>query len=100
MVGDNIGLGYAHSFQDLSNFNQFNRRLRTGDLSYFSKGGYFYIVGQRNRFVKMSGRRMNLDDIQHMISELGIENVCIGTDDLLRTERVGLSDHDEKELVN
>lgn len=97
--GDNVCLGYAYSVNDLANNDQFNGRLHTGDFSYFDEAGYFYVVGRKSRFIKITGRRMNLDDVQNIITELGIENVCVGTDDLLKIGCVGLSNQGKKELI-
>lgn len=97
--GDNVFIGYAHSSQDLQCRDRINKRLHTGDLAYYDEDKFFYLVGRKNRFIKMSGRRMSLDDIQNMISEMGIENVCTGDDDLLKIGCVGISSEDEKMLL-
>lgn len=58
--GPNVMLGYAASRADLSAGDHLGGRLRTGDIGSL-RDGYLYVVGRRDRDVKVLGRRVNLD---------------------------------------
>ena len=38
--------------------------MRTGDLAYKDDDDFYYIIGRRNRFAKISGIRVSLNDIE------------------------------------
>ena len=58
--------------------------LRTGDLARQDGDGYFYITGRLKRFLKMFGKRFNLDDVEKILSRrLEAIVACYGRDDLL-----------------
>lgn len=82
--GKNVTMGYAHTYEDLRKLNEFKGLLKTGDLAYYDRKKRFYIVGRKNRFVKIVGKRINLDDLQNIVYELGYENVCTGNDTFLK----------------
>lgn len=80
--GDNVALGYAKDFLDLSKGDEFGGILHTGDIALFDEDGYFYIKGRKKRFVKIYGSRVSLDDIESMIkNEFKVDVACIGKDD-------------------
>ena len=79
--GQNVSLGYANSFKDLKLEDQNQSVLRTGDLAYFDQNSLFYITGRDNRFIKIFGNRVNLDEVQGFLFEIGFDAACIGTDD-------------------
>lgn len=81
--GDNVSLGYAHSFNDLQLGDLNHSILHTGDLAYFDDNGLFYITGRNNRFIKIFGNRVNLDEVQDFLFELGLDAACVGADDNL-----------------
>lgn len=83
--GDNVTLGYAQGFEDLCLGDERHGRLCTGDLAYFDEDHYFYITGRNNRFIKVYGNRVNLDEIQSALKEHFTELDCavIGKDDLI-----------------
>mgnify|MGYP000038156700 CR=1 FL=1 len=78
--GDNVSMGYAEKIYDLSLENLNQGILRTGDLAFFDKDGYFYIKGRKNRFVKIFGIRISLDSLERMMSEKGYICAAIGDD--------------------
>lgn len=82
--GPNVALGYAEKAQDLLLGDEFNGVLRTGDLATFDTNKMFYIVGRLSRFIKLFGHRVNLNDVEEMVSSLGYENACTGMDNDLR----------------
>ena len=69
-------LGYANSSEDLIKKDINNSVLRTGDIGYFDKDGFFYIVGKKSRYIKIAGNRISLDEIEKIINEYGYKNVC------------------------
>ena len=81
--GENVSFGYSQSYQDLKDGDENNGCLHTGDLAKVDKDGYYYIVGRNNRFVKVYGNRVNLDEFENIIKSYGYECVCTGKDDLL-----------------
>lgn len=79
--GPNVSLGYANCSEDLSKGDENKGVLYTGDLAKKDKDDYFYIVGRKNRFLKLFGNRISLQDIEEKLQEQGIESVCGGEDD-------------------
>ena len=84
-IGDNVTLGYAENRSDLSKGDERGGILETGDMARRDKDGYYYIVGRKKRFLKMFGKRVNLDEIDRLIkAEFDyVECACTGTDDNL-----------------
>ena len=74
--GENVCMGYANSSEDLIKKDVNNSVLRTGDIGYFDKDGFFYIVGKKSRYIKIAGNRISLDEIEKIIYEYGYKNVC------------------------
>ena len=66
--GDNVTLGYAEGPDDLSRGDERGGRLETGDMAQFDEDGYYYIVGRKKRFLKIFGNRVNLDEIDRLLS--------------------------------
>ncbi|MCL2052370.1 MAG: AMP-binding protein [Lachnospiraceae bacterium] len=62
--GTNVSLGYAECGRDLSKGDERKKTLFTGDLGRRDEDGYFYVVGRNNRFIKIFGNRVNLDEIE------------------------------------
>lgn len=82
--GPNTMMGYAESRTDLARGDDLQGVLRTGDLARQDADGFFYINGRLKRFLKLFGKRFNLDDVEKVLSShfegaLG----CHGRDDLL-----------------
>lgn len=81
--GKNICLGYANTYKDLKKGNENNFLFKTGDLGMFDADGFFYITGRKKRIIKLYGHRVNLDDIEKLLKQNNIENICWGKDDKL-----------------
>ena len=70
--GPNVMLGYAESSDDFA-LGRTVHELRTGDLAKQREDGLFEVVGRMNRFVKVYGLRVDLDAVQRLLAEEGIE---------------------------
>lgn len=81
--GPNVMLGYAENIYDLMKANENNGSLKTGDIAYYDKDGFYYIVGRIKRFIKLFGNRVNLDDIENLLKSKDIESACVGRDNYL-----------------
>lgn len=67
--GPNVTAGYSECFDDLEKNFIPKETLETGDLAYQDCDGFYFICGRINRFAKISGLRISLDDIQNIINE-------------------------------
>lgn len=65
--GSNVMMGYAESLQDLAKGDCLNGVLTTGDLAEIDSDGFFKLVGRLNRFAKLFGLRISLDDVEQII---------------------------------
>jgi Acyl-CoA synthetases (AMP-forming)/AMP-acid ligases II len=93
--GRNVSLGYAQSREDLSLGDERKGVLRTGDMARRDKEGLYYIAGRKSRFVKLFGNRVNLDELEQLIREAGIDCACKGDDQLLRIYITNAAKQDE-----
>jgi long-chain acyl-CoA synthetase len=82
--GPNVMLGYAENRADLAKGDELRGRLRTGDLARCDDEGFHYIVGRLKRFLKIYGKRFNLDQLEDSLGRQGCGPVaCFGSDDHL-----------------
>jgi acyl-CoA synthetase (AMP-forming)/AMP-acid ligase II len=82
--GPNVMQGYAECRTDLARGDELQGVLRTGDLGRRDEDGYFYITGRLKRFLKIFGKRFNLDDAEKILTRRCEAPVaCLGRDDLL-----------------
>jgi long-chain acyl-CoA synthetase len=81
--GPNVCMGYANSRADLALGDENHGVLRTGDLAQRDPDGYYSIVGRKNRFIKLFGNRINLQDVEQLLSAQDIAAACTGRDDAL-----------------
>ncbi|MBV9180682.1 MAG: AMP-binding protein [Acidobacteria bacterium] len=82
--GPNVMLGYAECLEDLARGDELGGVLRTGDLARQDTDGFFYITGRLKRFLKLFGKRFNLDEVEQIVqSNFGFPIACFGRDDLL-----------------
>lgn len=95
--GPNVMLGYATSRDELQQGDVQLGALRTGDLAWQDAQGYYHISGRRSRFIKVSGNRMGLDDIEQQLRAQGYDAAVTGEDETLMIAL--LKDADEAELV-
>jgi long-chain acyl-CoA synthetase len=82
--GPNVMLGYAESRDDLAKGDELHGVLKTGDLARQDAAGFFYVTGRMKRFLKMFGKRFNLDEVERIVQgRFGFPTACFGRDDLL-----------------
>lgn len=80
--GKNVTMGYATCLEDMTQGDERNGFIRTGDVAYFDEDGCFYIVGRMGRFLKLFGMRVGLDECEQIINnECQTECACVGTDE-------------------
>ena len=83
-TGPNVMLGYAECRDDLAKGDELRGVLKTGDLARQDADGFFYITGRMKRFLKMFGKRFNLDEVEQIVQgRFGFPTACFGRDDLL-----------------
>tara|TARA_Y100001970_G_scaffold294295_1_gene449981 strand:- start:6314 stop:7720 length:1407 start_codon:yes stop_codon:yes gene_type:complete len=70
--GKNVFMGYAENFYDLSLPDLKKGILRTGDVAYKDKNGFYFIVGRKNRYIKLYGMRVNLSELENILLKKGI----------------------------
>ncbi|MEX1077583.1 MAG: AMP-binding protein [Homoserinimonas sp.] len=80
--GENVMMGYADGPPDLA-LGRTLTELRTGDLARRHDDGLFEVVGRASRFVKLFGLRVDLDRVQRLLGEHGIEARAIGLEERL-----------------
>jgi len=99
--GPNVMMGYAECREDLAKGDELHGILRTGDLARIDAEGYAYITGRLKRFLKLFGKRFNLDDVEIIVSRHAASPVaCFGSDDLLQIAVEGIAaPNDVREMV-
>jgi len=70
-TGPNVMMGYASGPEDLARGDELRGRLHTGDLGYLNEAGCLFVTGRTNRFCKVYGLRLNLDEIESMFRAHG-----------------------------
>jgi len=81
--GDNVTLGYAENCSDLSKEDDNEGVLHTGDIAERDSDGLYYIVGRSKRFLKIAGKRINLDEAEFHLKKDDCDCACLGSDDNL-----------------
>ena len=83
-AGPNVMLGYAECREDLAKGDEQHGVLKTGDLAHRDEDGFFYITGRLKRFLKLFGKRFNLDEVEQLVQQqFEVPVACFGRDDLL-----------------
>lgn len=75
--GPNVCLGYANSFKDLSKGDENKGKLKTGDIGRIDSDGFLFILGRKNREAKLYGHRVNLDEIEKILTREGYNCLCL-----------------------
>ena len=61
---------------DLSKGDDNDGIFKTGDIALRDKDNFYYIVGRKDRFVKIYGNRVNLAELESNILKFGIQSIC------------------------
>ncbi len=69
--GPNVMLGYAGRRADLASDDVNRGRLATGDIARVDDEGFYSIVGRKRRVAKLSGQRVNLDELESLLAAHG-----------------------------
>jgi long-chain acyl-CoA synthetase len=78
--GPNVMMGYADARESLSMADSGGDLLRTGDLGTIDADGNLYITSRLNRFCKILGIKISLDDLEKDLGTLG--EVAVVSDDI------------------
>ncbi len=82
--GPNVTWGYAYGGADLVRGDERQGVYATGDQAWQDEDGCFYIIGRKNRFLKLYGYRVSLDETERLIRDaFKIECACTGSDQKL-----------------
>ncbi len=83
--GPNVTLGYAEASDDLLRGDENKGILYTGDIARRDDEGYYYIMGRMNRFLKLFGLRISLDESENLIKKaFETDCLCTGNDEKMR----------------
>jgi len=98
--GDNVFMGYANEYKDLSLGDVNNGVSYTGDIGEFDTDGYLYLKGRVSRFSKLAGVRVGFDDVETLLkSEFQhTDFACIGNDEYI--EIFYCLDIEPKEIIS
>tara|TARA_B100000686_G_C16760920_1_gene958619 strand:+ start:622 stop:2028 length:1407 start_codon:yes stop_codon:yes gene_type:complete len=72
-LGKNVCMGYAENLKGLSLPDLNKGLLKTGDIAYEDKDGFYYITGRKNRYIKIYGIRVNLSELESLLFKKGID---------------------------
>jgi len=81
--GPNVMMGYAEHRSDLTKEDELNGVLATGDVATVDEDGYYFIIGRLKRFIKISGKRLNLEEVENILQTYNYDAACVGKDDRL-----------------
>ncbi len=79
-TGPNVMMGYAEVPGDLACGHDVPE-LHTGDLGRLDAAGRLEITGRASRFLKLHGKRVDLDHLEHCLSTPERPITCAGDDD-------------------
>jgi acyl-coenzyme A synthetase/AMP-(fatty) acid ligase len=69
-TGPNVMMGYADSRTDLGRGDECRGRLATGDLGRIDAESYLTVTGRAQRFAKLFGLRISLDDLERIAGKI------------------------------
>ena len=75
--GKNIFMGYSKNYNDLKKANEENYKLKTGDLGFFDKDGFFYITSRISKIAKIVGYRVDIGALENLMRQKGYKVACL-----------------------
>ena len=75
--GKNVFMGYSKNHNDLNKTNKENYKLKTGDLGFFDKDGFFYITSRISKIAKIFGYRVDIGALENLMSQKGYKVACL-----------------------
>ena len=81
--GKNVFMGYSKNYNDLNRPNEKNYTLKTGDLGFFDKDGFFFITSRISRITKIFGNRIDLGDLESLMKQKGYKVVCLSDNKII-----------------
>lgn len=81
--GPNVCMGYAFNRADLSKGDELKGELFTGDQASIDDDGFVYVVGRRNRYLKLQGQSVSLDHVEAVLQNADVASRAIGRDNLM-----------------
>jgi long-subunit acyl-CoA synthetase (AMP-forming) len=78
--GKNVFMGYSENYNDLKKANEENYKLKTGDLGFFDKDGFFYITSRISKITKIFGHRIDIGTLENLMSQKGYKIACLSND--------------------
>ena len=78
--GKSVCLGYSSKQSDLTKGDVCKNMLSTGDLARKDKDGFYYIVGRKNKIIKLFGKRISLLDVEDFLKKKNILAKCYYND--------------------
>ena len=75
--GKNVFMGYSNNYKDLKKANEENYKLKTGDLGFFDKDGFFYITSRVSKIAKIFGYRVDIGALENLMSQKGYKVACL-----------------------
>ncbi len=94
-----VMMGYAQKRTHLTNDDEQQGTLESGDMGIWDKDGFLYITGRKKRFLKILGNRVNLNEIEYFLESINIKCICAGEDNLLKIALLEKNDHKELKKV-
>lgn len=94
--GKNVCLGYADSILDLYKGDENKGILMTNDIGRMDQKKNLYIIGRKDKVVKIFGKRVNLTDLENLLKRKNLISNCnynkpflkIHTNDLKKSELI------------
>lgn len=90
--GDNVMMGYAHTYQDLAR-DHVLEILHTGDQAWRDAQGLYFLKGRIDRIRKVFGNRIDLDELQTRLQDRFGSLACVASESRLciyyETEQLG-----------